>query len=143
LEGWDLFSFFEVVLKVEICFCSVKNLNLPNYLNEQKQISTIQTTSLNKNISQPSKLPHWTKIKLHFPNYLNEQKQISTIQTTSLNKNKSQPSKLPQRTKTNLNLPNYLTEQKQISTFQTTSMNKNISQPKVVWKVEICFCSLR
>jgi hypothetical protein len=32
-------------------------LNLSNYLNEQKHISTFQTTSTNKNKSPPSKLP--------------------------------------------------------------------------------------
>jgi hypothetical protein len=35
-----------------------KNLNLPNYLDEQKHISTFQTTSKNKKKSKPSKLPH-------------------------------------------------------------------------------------
>jgi hypothetical protein len=86
------------------------NLNLPNYLNEQKQISTFQTTSKNKNKSQPFKLPQWTKKNLHLPNYLKEQQKISTFQTTSMNKNISQPSKLPQWTNTYLNLPNYLIE---------------------------------
>jgi hypothetical protein len=60
---------FEVVRKVEICFCS-SNLNLPNYLKEQKQISTFQTTFMNKNKSQPSKLPQRIKTNLNLPNYL-------------------------------------------------------------------------
>ena len=47
-------------------------LNLSNYLNEQKHISTFQTTSTNKNKSQFSKLPQRTKINLHLPKYLKE-----------------------------------------------------------------------
>jgi len=121
---------------------------------------------MNKNISQPSKLPHWTKPYLNLPNYLKEHQKISTLQTTLLNKIKSQlsklpqwtktnlhlpnypkeqkqsqPSKLPQRSKTYLNLPNYLNEQKQISTFQTTSLNKNKSKPSKLPQRTINSCT--